>query len=217
MTPTVGSCRIRRSTTPTFVAWWSFSMDSALPSTISRSSLGRSFLIYLPPISSASSGWCATTIPTTTSIHHPTIAQRIAGLPPLRQQRKPSPTTCPIAQCHGAITRAILHALAQSTILSRRSRSLKCVARAVHLMPSVLWGPTNFGNHYDFCVASRALIASTSTPWSACGSMLWLGGWMMLLTLKSTIQPAIPPLMALLRPKHDGARTLWRSGNAPPK
>jgi len=122
-TPSVGSCRTRRSITPTCVASWNFSMASQWSLTVAAGLLhllGRSFLIFGPMIFNVSWVLFPLVIRTTALILQPTIVPSTAGLPLWKLPSGPYPTMCPTVQYHGVTIRAILHALHLSTILSRR-------------------------------------------------------------------------------------------------
>jgi len=171
MTPTDGSCRTRRSITPTFVASWNFSAASPLNFGVQRLLLlAASFLISGRMTSNGSWVLFPSAIRTTAFILQPTIVPSIVGLLLWKLPSGPSPTICPTVQYHGATIRAILHALHLSTTLSRRSRSSKYEARAPHPKPSELSGPTNLLMPFGFCGHYHPLTASTSTPWYVCGN-----------------------------------------------
>ena len=112
--PSAGSCPTRRSTTPTYVASWNFSLGSQSSSTVAVGllpSVGGSFWILgLMIFNGTWVSWHLATL-TTTPIHQSTIGLPTAGLLPWKRASGPSPTTCPTVQSHGVITKETLLAL----------------------------------------------------------------------------------------------------------
>ena len=187
-----GSCRTRRSIIPTFVALWNFSTDSLSSLTRILLSLGLSFLIFVQMISRDCWAYLHTMTRTTTSTLQLTTGPSSVALLIWLQQRKLFPSSCRIGMCHGVTTKGIQLGLLQSTILSRKSRSLRFVAKVAPPMPRGLSVRMNFEKQLNFFGQTR-LQLQVQVPYgmSLAAHVDWYG-LMMLPTSKSRIHTVIP-------------------------